>query len=93
MTPQILPIGARVLILPYQSATQTESGMLMDNQSNTSSAPVKGTVIRAGKESQFKEGDVIFYRRYSMDILKTITEKGEETVNIVEDQDIIAIEK
>lgn len=97
----IIPIGKRCLVKPYQAAEKTESGLLMNNESNVSAAPVKGTVVAAGRGrwwklwldgSEFQVGDVLYFRRYSIDILKTITEKGEQVVNVVEDADVIAKE-
>ena len=85
----IQPIGSRVLITPFKSADKTESGLYMENNSNTSAASVRGTVIGVGDTSRFKLGDDILFRRYSVDILKIVTEKGEEEVMMVDDGDII----
>lgn len=85
------PIGARVLIQPFQAATQTESGLIMENSSNAST-PVKGTVIEAGDKSQFKTGDILFFRRFAMDTLKIVTPQGEKEVNLCDDEDVLAIE-
>jgi co-chaperonin GroES (HSP10) len=83
-------IGERVLVDVYKAAEETSSGLVMDNSSNTSAAPVLGTVLNAGDKSQFKKGDVIFFRRYSTDELKFITEEGEQVLVVVEDVDILA---
>ena len=83
------PIGARVLIQPFQSADKTESGLIMENNSNTSAAPTRGIVIEAGDQSRFKKGDELFWRRYSVDELKTITPKGEIIVSVVDDEDVL----
>lgn len=84
-----IPIGKRCLIKPYQSADKTTSGIILDNTSNASSAPVRGTVIRAGDTSVFKVGDELYFRRYSIDSLKTVTPEGEVEVSIVEDDDVL----
>lgn len=89
---KIIPIGARCLITPYVSADKSSSGLILEATSNTVAASVKGTVIAVGDKSRFKEGDVLYFRRYSMDDLKTMTPEGETTVNIVEDDDVLCLE-
>lgn len=86
-------VGSRCLIKKYEAANKTESGLILENTATNSAAPVKGTVVSAGDTSRFKEGDVLYFRRYSVDDLKMITEKGEEELTFVEDEDILAIEK
>lgn len=86
---KIKPVGARCLVEVYKPAEKSASGILLDNSSNSSAAPVRGTVVDSGSDSKFKKGDVIFYRRYSVDELKVITEKGEEVIYFVDDQDIL----
>lgn len=90
MKETITPVGARSLVRPHQAAHQTESGLIMDNTSNTAAAPIRGTIIAVGDTSTFKVGDLIMWRRYSVDDLKFITEKGEEVVSLVSDEDVLA---
>jgi len=85
--------GKYLLIEPYKAAEKSESGLIMDNSSNTSAAPVRGTVITAGSETKYKAGDDLFFRRYSTDELKFITEKGEQMLTIVEEQDVLLLNK
>jgi len=85
------PIGKRVLIAPYIAADKTESGLFMENNSNTSVATTRGVVMEAGAESQFKKGDELMFRRYAVDELKTITEKGEVVVSLVDDEDVLCL--
>ena len=87
------PIGKRCLIAPYIAANQTASGIIMENSSNTSNAPVRGTVIEAGNTSQFTKSDEVYFRRYSVESLKTITEKGEQEVMVIDDEDILLLVK
>jgi len=88
-----IPIGKRVLISPIEAANKTESGLVMENSSNTASLPVKGEVLEVGELSQFKKGDIVLFRRFSVDSIKLITEKGEIETFFVDDEDILAIEK
>lgn len=90
MNEKIVPLGARSLVKPYEAAGKTASGLIMDNTSNTSSAPVRGTIIVAGDTSAFKAGEEIMFRRYSIDDLKFITDQGEQVVSLVDDQDVLA---
>ena len=87
----IKPIGERCLVQPFRGAKETQSGLIMSQDSNISAAPVRGTVIEPGARSQFKKGDEILYRRYSVDELKMVTEVGEVVVYLVEDQDVLAV--
>jgi len=90
----IKPIGARVAIEPIQGDKETESGLLLSD-SNNIALPVKGKIIAAGEFSNFKQniGDIIFFRRYSVDELK-LNEGGEEKkFYFCDDVDIIAVEE
>ena len=87
--PNIIPVGSRCLVKPFIAADKTESGLVLNNESNVSAAPVRGTVLKAGDKSKFKKGQDLLYRRYSMDSLKMITPKGEETVYFVDDEDVL----
>ena len=82
------PIGARVIIEP-EKLTETDSGILRADQGQAT--PVKGTVKAAGKDSQFKVGDILFFRRYSVDDLKMPMADGtEQSLFICDDADIVA---
>ena len=87
----ILPVGERVVIKAYESATQSAAGLAMENTANTSVAPVMGTVVTAGDGSRFKKGQELMFRRYSTDVLKVITPEGEKEVMLVDDEDVLAI--
>jgi co-chaperonin GroES (HSP10) len=90
---KIIPIGNRYIIEVYKAAEETESGLVMDNTSNVSAAPIKGTILEVGDNARFAVGDVVYFRRYSIDQLKYITEQGEQEVSIIEAEDILAQEK
>lgn len=81
-------IGAKVIIEP-ERIMETDSGIERADQGH--STPVKGKVVSAGAESRFKVGDVLLFRRYSVDELKMPAKDGTETVVFVaEDGDIVA---
>lgn len=92
-TENIIPTGDRYLIEIHKAAAKSSSGLLIENNSNVSAAPVLGTVLKAGDTGKFREGQLVMFRRYSVDELKFITEEGEQTVHIVEGSEIIAIIK
>lgn len=89
----IKPIGQRSLVEPYKAANSTESGLYLDTSTTDGSAPVKGTVLDVGEKSVLQKGDIIYFRRYSVDELKISTEKGEMVVCFVDDEDVLGVEK
>lgn len=90
---EITPVGSRVLIKPYEAATESKAGLAMENTSNTSAAPVRGTIVAVGDSSKFKKGQEIFYVRYSTYKCVIITPEGEKEFTLVEDEDVLAIIK
>ena len=91
MQEQVIPVGKRVLIKPYEAASKSASGLVMENNSNTSAAPVRGTIMAVGDESKFKVGMEILYTRYSTYKCVIITPEGEKEFIIVEDEDCLAV--
>ena len=88
---KIQPVGTRCLVQVEQAATQSESGLYMENNSNVSAAPSLGVVLKAGESSKYVVGQKVFFRRFSLDELKVITPQGEQTINLVEDDEVVAI--
>ena len=89
----IIPVGARVLIQPFESATKSTAGLVMEHSSNVSAAPVRGTIVAAGDDSKFKKGQEVLYTRYSTYKCVIITPEGEKEFTLLEDDDILAIIK
>lgn len=91
MKEEICPVGAKMIIEPF-TVDETASGLERSNQGY--STPIKGTVLKGGDTSKFKEGDVVYFRRYSVDELKEPQADGsEKSLFIVEDNDVCAIIK
>jgi co-chaperonin GroES (HSP10) len=90
---KIEPTGDRYLIEIYQSASESASGLAIENNNNVSAAPVLGTILKVSNKAKedFKVGDQIFFRRYSIDELKVITPDGEQTIYMVEGSEIVAV--
>lgn len=86
---KVIPVGAKMIVDPFK-VVETASGVLRIDQGH--STPVKATVVASGATSEFKEGDVIFFRRYSVDELKIPQEDGsEKSMFVVCDEDVVAI--
>lgn len=86
----IQPVGARCLIETLKEASQTSSGLLRAEK-EFEATPVVGTVFKAGTLSAYKEGDVVMFRRYSLDELKFTDDSAEVVMNLVEDEEITCI--
>ena len=87
----IKPVGSRYLVKPFQAATTTESGLARENSSNSTAVPSRGTILAAGDTCKLKVGDEVYFRRYSLDILKSVTEKGEQETHLVDEEDVLAV--
>lgn len=87
------PFNKMIAIKPFEAATTTDGGLIQVNTNNTASGKVLGTILEAAADSIFagKEGSRCFFRRYSMDELKYITVEGEQMVNFVHEDDILAL--
>lgn len=84
----VIPVGKRLLIEPFKQASETTSGLAMA-EGDGNATPVCGTVIRVGQGCSFKEGDLLLFRRYSIDSLKAYTEEGEQEIYLLEESEII----
>jgi co-chaperonin GroES (HSP10) len=90
---QIQPLAKYILVKPLERPAETVTGFLMPEEGYTPT-PVCGEVISAGEGSQFKIGDTVFFRRYSVDSLKFTNSNGKiEEVNLISDDEIVAIIK
>lgn len=95
----LLPINGRVLILPQQKQTQTQSGLYLAD-SSSSEKPQRGVVVRLGLEKlddngnkvafNVKEGMEVMYTRYAgdeieYDAVKYILMEEKDIIGIVEE--------
>lgn len=88
---EITPCKKNTLVQPYKAEKQSSAGLVWET-TNANIAPVSGTVIKASHDSLYRVGQVILFRRFSVDELKFITKTGENVVYLVEDQDVIAVQ-
>lgn len=89
----IQPIGYRVLVKPTELENKSVGGLVIPPSAQEGEQAALGEVVKLGiapdMEFQVKEGDVIFFKKYSKE---EITVDGEEYY-IVEADDILAIIK
>ena len=88
----IVPLKNGVIIKELERETMTESGLEL-TEAQHSGTPVVGTVVAVGSESQFKVGDVVFFRRYSVDELSFLIDGKKQSVNFLTDSEIVAYAK
>lgn len=77
----ITPVGDRMLISVFKGANKI--GGLELAETKGQATPVIGTVIKAGDGVPYKEGDMVFFRRYAVDEIK---------VDAIEDQELYFLE-
>ena len=84
----IVPSEKRLLIKVQEKATKTVNGIeLAGNEQNT--APTIGIVLRAGKNSIYKQDDIVIFRRYAVDEIRYNENGIEKTVWFIEDSDAL----
>jgi len=88
----VRPIKNFLLIEPLARVEETTDGLVMP-EATYSPAPVAGTVLRAGKNCvEVKEGDVVFFRRFSVDELAFTTPDGsKESVSLISEEELCGV--
>lgn len=86
---QIRPRGNFLIIDPYTAPTESRSGLVIPEEKYTPT-PVLGKVIMAGPKSEFKPGQFVLFRRYSIDELKFKTDNGSKIVSLISDDEVVA---
>ena len=85
----IVPERDGVIIKEFEKDTVTESGLELP-ESSTAGTPVIGQVIAVGEHSHFKVGDIVLFRRYSVDELTFQVDGKKQTVNFLTDSEVVA---
>lgn len=86
--------GERMLVEPIESAKESKSGLILDT-STANSAEVLGKILKLGKETyegkpiEWKIGQRVLWRRYSLDSIKFFSDEGEKKVYFVDYEDIL----
>lgn len=85
----IVPVGRRLLIEPFKQASETTEGLIV-SEGDGYASPVIGTVVKAGDGCVYKEGDLLMFRRYSVDSLKVYADDGEQEIYLLEESEVVA---
>jgi len=85
----IVPLKTGVIIKELERDSVTESGLELP-EAQHAGTPVVGEIVAAGSESQFKIGDIVFFRRYSVDELTFQVDGKKQTVNFLTDSEVVA---
>lgn len=91
-TSLIEPLRDYCLVEIAKTDVETTSGIFI-SEAQAYSTPVFGTVKKAGPKSGFNPGDILFFRRYSVDELKFVTDEGDQTIFLVQTPDIVCAYK
>lgn len=88
----LVPLKKFILIKPLSKVEETSAGFVMPEDTSANTAPVVGEVLKAGDESQFKEGQLVFFRRFSVDELKFSNPDGsQQVVSLISDDEVVAL--
>lgn len=87
----IEPIGKRLLIKVFEGVRETEGGIIL-SESAGAATPVLGTVLKSGKGSDYKKGDHVFFRRYSIDEIK-VDAATDQKIYMLEESEVIGVYK
>lgn len=88
----IQPVGEKIIIEAITRSSETTTGFILPEEANTST-PVIGKIIAVGEDSIYSVGDMVFFRRYSIDELKFNVDGKNEVVSLIEDSEVVAILK
>ena len=85
------PVGKRVVVKPIEAAEVSAGGIAMTHNSNAASGKVRGTIVEASPDSDYKDriGQQVLWRRYAMDELKYINDQGEQVVYLLDDSELL----
>ena len=87
---EIFPQGDFMLIEPigFTGEQKTKSGIILSEQSS-SATPTIGLIKRAGESAKYKEGDMVFFRRYSLDEIEIKVSDGKKKFLFIANEDVI----
>ena len=88
---EIFPTGEFMLIEPvgFVGEQVSKAGIIIASASN-SATPTLGKVLRAGEKANYKEGDLVFFRRYSLDEIEVKVTDGKRKFLFIGNEDCIA---
>ncbi len=88
----IQPLGKRVVVIPEEVVEKTAGGLIIPPSAQDGQKPEVGKVVKLGtgkKDFKFtvKEGDTVFFKKYSPDEIEVSGEK----YYVISEEDILAI--
>jgi len=78
------------LLIEVDVEKETSSGLLLAEDGGYT-LPTVGTVIRSGELAEYKEGEVVIFRKYSADEIKVTTAEKEEKYWLLESSEVIGL--
>lgn len=89
---KIKPLGLRVVVKPEEQGESTAGGLLLPPSAQDDAKPEVGTVVRLGVGDseipfQLKEGDTVFFKKYSPD--EVIVD--DVTYYVLHQDDVVAV--
>ena len=88
---EIIPQGDMMLIEPmgFTGEQKTKSGIVIANQ-ESSATPSIGKILAAGTKAKYKVGEMVFFRRYSLDEIEVKMADGKKKMSFIATEDVIA---
>ena len=100
---ELTPIGFRVLLKPYEKPETTSAGFFIPESEN-SGMPAMGQIVILGRKTiweklqlflglkqSYSVGDLVYFRKYSVDELRISAPDGETVIFILEEDEIIGL--
>lgn len=88
---KIKPQKDFVLIEPdVIKQSETENGFVLPEEKYTPT-PVLGRIIAVGPDSNLEVGQIVFFRRFSIDELKFNLDGKKHVVSLLSDDEIVAV--
>ncbi len=87
----IKAVGDKIIIEVFTKINTNSDWEFPEEQ--YTATPVVAKVIARGEDSIYDIGDLVFFRRYSVDELKFKIDGKDRTVSIISDEEVVAIIK
>lgn len=93
MEVKLQPLGKRVLVKPVEKETKTAGGLIIPDTAEDKKSS-QGTVVKLGLTKadykfKVKEGDMVFFKKYSPEEIEIDGEK----YMLVDEKDVLAVIK
>lgn len=85
----IKPNAGFLLLEVPDKPTETVSGVLLASDDNNS-VPMMAKIIATHAESTYKVGEMVLFRKYSVDEIKVKDKEGQKTFWLLETENVLA---